>query len=81
MTCFEPRFAYSQPAVRVRFGPGVRRETGLEIERLGCARAAILSTPGKSGMAADLASDIGRIVAGITPLAGYLAWCSNTRAR
>jgi maleylacetate reductase len=69
MLCFQPRFTLSQPAVRVRFGPGVRRETGVEIERLGCARAAILSTPGKSGMAEELASDIGRLAAGITPMA------------
>jgi len=53
----------------VRFGPGVRRDTGSEIERLGCARAAILSTPGKVGMAEALASDIGRRAAGVVPLA------------
>ena len=69
MSSFQPEFALSQPALRVRFGPGIRRDTGSEIERLGCARAAILSTPGKSGMAETLASDIGGLVAGTLPFA------------
>lgn len=69
MSSFRSDFALSQPALRVRFGPGVRRDTGSEIERLGCARAAILSTSGKSDMAEALASDIGSRAAGLVPLA------------
>lgn len=69
MSSFQPEFAFSQPARRVRFGPGVRGDTGSEIERLGCVRAAILSTPGKRGMAEALAADIGGAAAGIVPLA------------
>jgi maleylacetate reductase len=69
MSSFQPEFALSQPAVRVRFGPGVRRGTASEIARLGGARAAILSTPGKAGMAEALGSDIGDLAAGIVPLA------------
>lgn len=69
MSSFQFDFAFSQPALRVRFGPGVRRDTGAEIERIGCARAAILSTPGKIEMAEALASDIGGRVAALVPLA------------
>ena len=69
MSAFQPEFALSQPVLRVRFGPGIRRDTGAEIERLGCARAAILSTPGKRGMAAELASNAGALAAGIVPMA------------
>jgi maleylacetate reductase len=39
------------------------------VARLGCARAAILSTPGKSAMAEALASDMGALAAGLVPLA------------
>lgn len=69
MSFFQSGFALTQPAMRVRFGPGVRRDTRAEIERLGCARAAILSTPGKTAMAEALAADIGALAAGIVPLA------------
>lgn len=69
MSFFQSGFALTQPAMRVRFGPGVRRDTRAEIERLGCARAAILSTPGKAAMAEALAADIGALAAGIVPLA------------
>lgn len=69
MSSFQPEFALFQPALRLRFGPGIRRDTGGEIERLGCGRAAVLSTPGKAGMAEALAADIGTLVAGIVPLA------------
>ena len=69
MPSFQPEFALSQATLRLRFGPGVRRDTGAEIERLGCSRAAVLSTPGKRGMAGDLARDIGRRAAGVVPLA------------
>lgn len=69
MSSFQSEFAFSQPAVRVRFAPGIRHETGSEVARLGGKRAAILSTPGKSGMAEALASDMGGRVAGLVPLA------------
>ena len=77
---FQPEFALSQPALRLRFGPGVRRDTGAEIERLGCARAAVLSTPGKRGMAEELAGDIGQLAAGIVPLAEMHTPVSVTQA-
>lgn len=69
MSSFRPEFTFTQAAVRVRFGPGVRHEIGSEIERLGCKRAIILSTPGQAAMAQALQSDIGGAAAGIVPLA------------
>ncbi|TDL79321.1 maleylacetate reductase [Palleronia sediminis] len=50
---------------RVRFGAGLRHEAGDEVERLGCARALILSTPHQAELAMDLAADIGAHCAGL----------------
>lgn len=69
MSAFQSEFTLSRSAVRVRFAPGVRHDIGSEVARLGGARAAILSTPGKRGMAEALASDMGGLVAGLVPLA------------
>lgn len=69
MSSFQPEFALTQPALRLRFGPGVRRETSAEIARLGCSRGAVLSTPGKRRMAEELAADIGPLAVGVVPLA------------
>ena len=69
MSSFQSEFALSQSAVRVRFAPGVRHDVGAEVERLGGARAVILSTPGKRNMAEALASDMGDLAAGLVPLA------------
>lgn len=69
MSSFQPDFIYSSLAVRVRFGPGIRSETGAEIERLGCSRAVILSTPGQAAKGEALAAGIGRMAAGTVPLA------------
>ncbi|WP_299365083.1 hypothetical protein [uncultured Paracoccus sp.] len=41
MSSFQHEFALSQHALRVRFGPGVRRDTGAEVERLDCSRVAM----------------------------------------
>ncbi|WP_324754308.1 hypothetical protein [Roseovarius sp. Pro17] len=69
MSSFQSKFALSQSAVRIRFAPGIRHDTGSEVARLDCARAAILSTPGKRNMAEALASDMGGLAAGLVPLA------------
>lgn len=66
---FQPEFTFTQSAQRVRFAPGIRHEIGLEVERLGCRRAVVLSTPGKMEMAQQLAADIGAAYAGTIPLA------------
>ncbi|WP_040610297.1 maleylacetate reductase [Oceaniovalibus guishaninsula] len=50
---------------KVRFGRGMRRETGEEIAALGRSRAVILSTPHQAEMAMDLAGDIGSASAGL----------------
>src|SRR5690606_897388 len=69
MTFFEPEFTYTALPVRVRFGPGIRRDAGVEVERLGRSRAVILSTPGQAEKARALAADLGRMAAGCLPLA------------
>jgi maleylacetate reductase len=50
---------------RVLFGAGVREQLSIEIERLGCARAIILSTPGQERQARELARKIGKLAAGV----------------
>ena len=54
-----------ETGVRVRFGVGVLDETGHEIERLGCKRALILSTPQQSDTALSLAEKVGGLSAGV----------------
>lgn len=69
MSSFQPEFVFAQAANRVRFGPGVRHDGAAEIERLGCSRAVILSTPGKRRMAEDLAAGLDSFAVGVVPLA------------
>lgn len=52
-------------AVRVRFGAGVRLTIPAEVARLGAKRALILSTPGQSGMALELATALGDAAGGV----------------
>src|SRR5580704_14150597 len=49
---------------RVLFGAGSRDQISAEIDRLKCSRALVLSTPGYSGQAKELAHKIGQLVAG-----------------
>ncbi|MFC3612289.1 maleylacetate reductase [Lutimaribacter marinistellae] len=65
MSYFQPQFVSDTAAVRVRFGPGVSREVGAEIDRLGKTRALILSTPHQASQALLLAEDVGARSAGI----------------
>lgn len=51
-------------AVRVQFGAGVRRTIAAEVARLGATRALILSTPGRSGTAEEIATALGTAAAG-----------------
>lgn len=69
MSFFEPDFTYASLPVRVRFGAGIRSETGAEIELLGASRAVIISTPGQAEKAEALAAAIGERVAGTVALA------------
>lgn len=52
-------------AVRVRFAPGIRSTIAAEVARLGATRALILSTPGQSAMAAEIAAALGAATAGV----------------
>ncbi len=69
MSFFEPEFTYTALPVRVRFGPGIRRDTAAEVERLGRSRAIILSTPRQAEKAEALAANLGRLAAGSLPMA------------
>lgn len=65
MSSFQQQFALSQPALRLRFGPGVRHEIAEELARIGARRALVLSTPEQADMAAALGQDCGAALAGI----------------
>src|SRR5260221_3440900 len=57
-------FAYDILPGRVLFGAGSRDQVSAEINRLRCSRALVLSTPGYSGKAKELAHKIGQLAAG-----------------
>ena len=65
MVHFQPQFEATSAAVRVRFGAGVRRRIEEEIDRLGCRRALVLSTPPQSQSAMDMAGELNGKAAGI----------------
>lgn len=65
MSFFQPRFTARSAAVRVRFGPGIRREIRDEVERLGASRALILSTPQQAETALSFAELVGDRAAGV----------------
>src|SRR5690348_14979434 len=58
-------FTYDVLPGRVLFGAGSRDRVSAEIERLTCSRALVLSTPGYSDKAKDLAQKMGHLAAGI----------------
>ena len=65
MSRFMPSFTQTLPRVRVRFGPGIRRELAAEIEALGASRALVLATPPQADTAQEFADMIGPLAAGI----------------
>jgi maleylacetate reductase len=65
MSLFQPSFEVQSAAVRVRFGEGIRREIRAEVERLGCKRALVLSTPAQADAAMEVAADLNGLAAGI----------------
>ena len=65
MSYFQPVFEAQSAAVLVRFGEGVRHEVGKEVERLGCKRAIVLSTPPQSDAAMEIAGSINGRAAGV----------------
>lgn len=62
---FQPSFEAQSAAVRVRFGAGVRSATEGELDRLGCQRALILSTPPQADIAMDMAAQLNGKAAGV----------------
>jgi maleylacetate reductase len=58
-------FTYNSLGGRVIFGAGTREQLALEIERLGCSRALILSTSGHENQAKELARQIGKLAGGV----------------
>lgn len=58
-------FTYDMLPGRVLFGAGVRGRVSVEIERLGCSRAFILSTSGHANQARELEQTIKNLVAGV----------------
>ncbi|MCM2472428.1 maleylacetate reductase [Rhizobium sp. CG5] len=64
MSFFRDEFAAQWPAVRVRFGVGIRHDLVAEIKRLDCRRALILTTPEQAHIAAEFASLCGDHAAG-----------------
>ncbi|MGB8814643.1 MAG: maleylacetate reductase, partial [Paracoccaceae bacterium] len=65
MSHFQDNFIAQSAAVRVRFGAGVRHSVAEEIERLGCARALILSTPQQRDTAQEFADLCGARAVGV----------------
>ena len=58
-------FTYDVLPGRVLFGAGSRDQISAEISRLKRSRALVLSTPGHSHQAKDLAQKIGQLAAGV----------------
>lgn len=55
----------TMPAVRVQFGPSVRKTIAEEVRRLGASRALVLSTPHQSDAALEMAEYLGSLAAGV----------------
>lgn len=64
MSSFQTDFTAQSAAIRVRFGPGIRRELGAEMRALGLSRALILTTPQQADLADSLAADLGDLAVG-----------------
>lgn len=59
MSFFREEFTARSAAVRVRFGPGVRKSVAEEFDTLGVRRALILTTPQQEALAEEFASYCG----------------------
>ncbi|GGD39973.1 maleylacetate reductase [Aureimonas glaciei] len=60
-----PGGVYNATPPRIVFGLGTRKRIGAEIDRLGCRRAVIVSTPGRAEMARAIATEIGPSCVGV----------------
>ncbi|KUM27506.1 maleylacetate reductase [Mesorhizobium loti] len=59
MSMFQEEFVTSSASMRVRFGAGVRRAIGEEMETQGLSHALILATPQQAGTAQEIAELLG----------------------
>ncbi len=64
MSFFREEFTAAHPAVRVRFGAGIRKAVAEEIEALGARRALILTAPPQAALADEFADLAGGYAAG-----------------
>lgn len=64
MSFFREEFIARSAAVRVRFGPGVRRSVAEEMEALGARRALILTTPQQAELADEFSAYCGGLAVG-----------------
>lgn len=62
-------FTYQAPAQRVVFGSGTLGQVGEEVDRLGCRRVVVISTPGQARRAETLGAMLGGRLAGVMPRA------------
>ena len=58
-------FTYTGSPAHIVFGPGKRRSVGEWIERLGCSRALVLTTPAQADAGRQLAGELGVLAAGL----------------
>ncbi len=58
-------FTYAANPARILFGPGRLAELGIELDRLGCRSALILSTPEQAGLAEAVAVRLGAVAASV----------------
>ncbi|KAJ7173473.1 iron-containing alcohol dehydrogenase [Mycena filopes] len=58
-------FVYTGLPARVIFGRGTLSQVGQEIERLGCSKALVLTTPGGAKMGEALKAELGSLAVGI----------------
>ncbi|MHA7778034.1 maleylacetate reductase [Roseibium sp. M-1] len=58
-------FTYRGSAAHIVFGAGQRHDTGIWIEKLGCSRALVLSTPHQEQDAAALSDRLGALSVGV----------------
>ncbi|RUT28892.1 maleylacetate reductase [Arsenicitalea aurantiaca] len=65
MSHFTPDFVIQYAGLRVRFGAGMRNRIAEEVERLGHARALVLSTPEQADAARHVAETLGPRSAGV----------------
>lgn len=62
---FQPDFTATFPAVRVRFGAGLRHHVGDEMAVLGLTRALVLTTPQQADTGAEFAQRLGQRAVGM----------------